>query len=52
MATEAADARTVHLKPSSYRPSKAELKEEVRIEAPPEDVARAVARLVQITTGS
>lgn len=50
MASEKAGAPTVRLKPSSYQPSKAELEEEVRIEAAPEDVARAVARQVRIVS--
>ena len=48
MAAENADAPTVHLKPSSYQPSMAELEEEVRIDAAPEDVARAIMRPVNI----
>ena len=39
---------TVRLKPSTYQPSQAELEEDIRIEATPEDVARAVLRPVRI----
>lgn len=39
---------TVRLKRSSYQPNKAELEEEVRIEATPEELAKAVGRKVNI----
>ena len=39
---------TVRLKPSSYQPSKAELEEDVSIDATPEDLRRAVMRPVQV----
>ena len=39
---------TIELVPSSYQPSKAELEEEIHIEATPEDLARAVGRQVEI----
>lgn len=48
MAAEKADAPTVCLKPSSYQPSKAELEEDVRIVAAPEDVVRAVMSPVDL----
>ena len=38
----------VRLKPSPYRPSKAELEEDVRVEATPEALLAAVARGVEI----
>ena len=34
----------VRLKPSSYQPSKAEMEEDIRIDATPEAVMRAVVR--------
>ena len=39
---------TVRLKPSSYQPRKAEMEELVKIDATPEQVARAVLRPVKI----
>lgn len=39
---------TVRLKPASYQPSKAELDEPVKIDATPEQLARAVLRPVKI----
>ena len=38
----------VELMPSSYQPSKAELEEEVHIDATPEELARAVLRQVDV----
>ena len=38
----------VRLKPSSYQPSKAELEEDVRIDATPEALLAAVVRSVEI----
>ena len=38
----------VKLAHSSYQPSKAELEEDVSIDATPEDIARAVLRPVQV----
>ena len=38
----------VELMPSSYLPSKAELEEEVHIDATPEELARAVLRQVVV----
>ena len=38
----------LNLTHSSYQPSKAELEEDVSVDASPEDVARAVLRDVQI----
>ena len=40
----------VRLKPSSYQPSKAELEEDMRIDATPEALLRAVVRDVKIET--
>ena len=42
------NAPTVRIKRSSYQPSKAELEEEIKIDATPEQLARAVARKVNI----
>ena len=39
---------TVRLKPNSYQPRKAEMEELVKIDATPEQVARAVLRPVKI----
>ena len=39
---------TVRLKPNRYQPSKAEMEEPVKIDATPEQVARAVLRPVKI----
>ena len=39
---------TVRLKPNTYQPRKAELEEPVKIEATPEQLARAVLRPVKI----
>ncbi len=39
---------TVRLKPNSYQPRKAEMEEPVKIDATPEQVARAVLRPVKI----
>lgn len=38
----------VNLKQSSYQPSKAELNEDMRVDASPEDIARAVGRQVEV----
>ena len=43
---------TVRLKPASYQPSKAELDEPVKIDATPEQLARAVLRPVKIVRDS
>lgn len=40
----------VRLKPSSYQPSKAELEEDMRIDATPEQLLQAVVRDVKIET--
>ena len=42
------DKPIVRLRPSSYQPSKAELEEEVRIDATPQELLRAVVRDVKI----
>ena len=38
----------VRIKPSNYQPTKAELEEDVRIDATPEELARAVLRRVRV----
>ena len=38
----------VRIKPSSYQPSRKELKEEIRVDATPEELARAVLRQVRV----
>ena len=38
----------VRIKPSSYQPSKAELEEDFRVDAAPEELARAVLRQVRV----
>ena len=38
----------VEVRHSSYQPSKAELNEDMRIDASPEDIARAVGRQVEV----
>ena len=38
----------VRVKPSSYQPTKAELEEELRINATPEEVIRAAFRQVRV----
>ena len=38
----------VRIKPSSYQPSKAELEEPVKIDATPEELARALGRKVRV----
>ena len=38
----------VRVRPHTYQPSKAELDEEVRLDATPEELARAVLQPVQI----
>lgn len=40
----------VRLRPSTYQPTKAELEEDVRIDATPEELARAVGTQVRIET--
>ena len=47
---ETAKKPVVRLYPSSYQPSKAELEEEIVIDASPEDIARAVGQQVTIET--
>ena len=39
---------TVRLKPASYQPSKAELEEDVRIDATPDDLARAIGAQIRV----
>ena len=39
---------TLKLKSSRYQPSKVELEEEIRIDATPEELAKAVLRIVNI----
>ena len=38
----------VEVRHSSYQPSKAELEEDMRIDASPEDVARAIGQQVEV----
>ena len=40
--------RTVKIADPSYQPSKAELNEDMRVDASPEDIARAVGRQVEV----
>ncbi len=42
------DRKTVYVKPSSYQPSVAELREEVKINASPEQIARSLLKQVKI----
>ena len=43
------DYPTVEVQHHTYQPSKAELEEDVSIDATPEDVARALMRRVNVT---
>ncbi len=45
---ELPDRPIVRIKPSSYQPSREELREDVSIDATPEEVARAVLRQVRV----
>ena len=45
---EAKQKPVVRVRPHAYQPSKAELDEEVRLDATPEELARAVLQPVQI----
>ena len=40
----------VHVKPTTYQPSKAELEEPVRIDATPDELARAVMQPITVIT--
>ena len=40
--------KRIELAPSDYQPSKAELEEDVRLDATPEDVARSVLQPVRV----
>ena len=42
---------TIKIKPSSYRPTKAELEADVSIQATPEELVRAVMRPMRVRTG-
>ena len=42
------DQPIVRLKPSSYQPTKAEMEEDISINATPGDIARALGRRVRI----
>ena len=42
--------REIHVKPTTYQPSKAELEEPVKVDATPEDLARAVMQPVTVIT--
>ena len=49
MASKAASGKpVVRVRPYSYQPNKAELEEDVRVDATPEELARAVLRPVKI----
>ena len=43
-----APPREIHVKPTAYQPSKAELEEPIRIDATPEELARAVMQPVTV----
>lgn len=38
----------IRVKPSTYQPSRAELREDVRIDATPDELARALGRKVRV----
>ena len=42
------DQPAIESKPSNYQPTKAELEEEIKIDAKPEELARALGRQVKI----
>ena len=42
------DRPVVKLRPSSYKPTKAELEEDVSVDATPDEVARAITRTVTV----
>ena len=42
--------REVHVKPTTYQPSKAELEEPIRVDATPEELARAVMQPTTVIT--
>ena len=42
--------REVHVKPTTYQPSKAELEEPIHLDATPEELARAVMQPVTVIT--
>lgn len=42
------DRPTIRVKPSTNQPSRAELREDVRLDATPEELARAVLRTVRV----
>ncbi len=45
-----APPREIHVKPTTYQPSKAELEEQIRLDATPEELARAVMQPVAVIT--
>lgn len=48
MSNERRDRPTIHLKPSSYQPSKAELEEDMSIDTTPEELCRVALQPVNI----
>ena len=46
--TDTQDRTMVHVRPFSYQPSKAELEEDVSIDATPDELAEAVLRPVRM----
>ena len=47
---ELQEPRTVRLRPASIYPTKAELEEDIRIDATPDELAAAILRPVRIVT--
>ncbi|MDE0380463.1 MAG: hypothetical protein OXI20_14590 [Rhodospirillales bacterium] len=43
--------RVVRVPPTSYQPSKAELEEDMSVDATPEELARCLGRTVAVTDG-
>ena len=44
--------RTIRVKPSTYQPSRAELRDDVRLDTTPDELARAVLRPVTVVRDS
>ena len=44
----ASQSREVHVKPTTYQPSKAELEQQICLDATPEELARAVMQPVTV----
>ena len=42
--------REIHVKPTTYQPSKAELEEPIRVDATPEELARAIMQPTTVIT--